>query len=618
MTEPTPGPPARKGSPLPPWAETMRETFTSGTTSQFVLHGNVADLVARPAEPGRGPEFLSLGDFLSEVMFEPFEVVLCFDRGNGIRVRKGAELFQGFLRFFDAFRTVPGGPPASGAARPEEMGDATATLQLASLLPKESRKALELIDRFLKSGLARTRRDAAGKLVRDPVRTAVVVDYAQFVVPRGEALYLVGEMAEVLIRIMDWASDPAILGAQIASCLIAPNLADLNQQVVENPYNVKIRIPLPEEGEALDFIRSLIRDVPDFAARSELTPEALAARVTGLSRVSIRHLVMGCLRGGRRITPAETTRLKKQLIEKECAGRLEFVESPFTLDNVAGHERAKEWLRQDAKLLRAGRARALPMGYLIAGRIGTGKTFLIECFAGECGIPVVELKNFREKWVGATEGNLEGIFNILHALGQVIVFVDEADQFVGKRGGGDGDSGLSGRIYAMLAREMSDTKNRGRVLWIFATSRPDLLEVDLKRQGRLDVHMPLFPPQDAQARRDLLRAMGRKVGFPVREEEIPAAVDTLEIGGNEMEGLLVRAMRLYELREDQRETLADILKTVFEEFLPSPHAERLEYQDLIAVKECTDARFLPPAYRNLDTQTINRRLEKLRVALLEA
>ena len=74
----------------------------------------------------------------------------------------------------------------------------------------------------------------------------------------------------------------------------------------------------------------------------------------------------------------------------------------------------------------------------------------------------------------------------------------------------DGDSGLSGRVYSMLAKEMSDTRNRGRILWVFATSRPDLVEVDLKRQGRLDVHIPLFPPETAAERelcaaRDFLR-----------------------------------------------------------------------------------------------------------------
>ena len=141
------------------------------------------------------------------------------------------------------------------------------------------------------------------------------------------------------------------------------------------------------------------------------------------------------------------------------------------------------------------------MGYLIAGRIGTGKTFLVQCWAGELGIPCVVFKNFRDRWVGATESNLEKIFAILRALGQVVVFVDEADQAAGKREGGDGDSGLSGRVYSMLAKEMSDTRNRGRIIWVFATSRPDLLEVDLKRQGRLDVHIPLFPPETPRSAR---------------------------------------------------------------------------------------------------------------------
>ncbi len=150
------------------------------------------------------------------------------------------------------------------------------------------------------------------------------------------------------------------------------------------------------------------------------------------------------------------------------------------------------------------------MGYLIAGRIGTGKTFLVQCWAGELGIPCVVFKNFRDRWVGATESNLEKIFAVLRALGQVVVFVDEADQAAGKREGGDGDSGLSGRVYSMLAKEMSDTRNRGRIIWVFATSRPDLLEVDLKRQGRLDVHIPLFPPETPQEREALLLAIAQE------------------------------------------------------------------------------------------------------------
>jgi SpoVK/Ycf46/Vps4 family AAA+-type ATPase len=288
------------------------------------------------------------------------------------------------------------------------------------------------------------------------------------------------------------------------------------------------------------------------------------------------------------------------------------MESPFTLDNVAGHEAVKTWLREDTQLLRRGLLNALPMGYLITGRIGTGKTFVVQCWAGELGVPCVVFKNFRDRWVGATESNLEKIFSVLHALGQVVVFVDEADQAAGKRGGEDSDSGLSGRVYAMLAKEMSDTRNRGRIVWVFATSRPDLLEVDLKRQGRLDVHIPLFPPQTPDEMRGLLTSVAKKLKFPVSESDIPPLPEGIVLGGNEIEGILVRALRLYELMPEPRSPLREILGGVFKDVRPNAHTRKLEYMDLVAVKECTDSRFLPPSYRDLTPEEIERRIEDTR------
>jgi len=236
----------------------------------------------------------------------------------------------------------------------------------------------------------------------------------------------------------------------------------------------------------------------------------------------------------------------------------------------------------------------------------------------------VELRNFREKWVGATEGNLEKVFSILHALGQVIVFVDEADQMTGKRGGGDGDSGLSGRVYAMLAKEMSDTANRGKIIWIFATSRPDLLEVDLKRQGRLDVHIPLFPPGDAAGRAALFAAMARKLRMPIAPEDLPRLPDNDQLGGNEMEGILVRALRTFEAAQDSGDhtgesppTLRRCIEEAITEFRPSAHIERLQLMDLLAVKECTDARFLPNRFRSLELPEINQQIKQLKQAIGE-
>ena len=597
--------------PLPDWAETMRGLFVSGAASQFLLYGNVQDLVPAAAADG-GLAFVPLRQFLEETLFAPFEVVAFYDRGKGLRVKKGAELFQKWLKVFDSFQ---GTSFANGSAR--DMEDPGAALERAQLLPRDPRRALELVDRFVRAALHRTRTLEGGARAADPVRIAIVLDHAQFLVPRGDALYLAGEPAEHLIRVLDWASDPAITSSPVVTCLIAPNLNDLHKQVVENPYSAKLALQLPSEREMAEYVADALADIAGGAERCELPVAAMAAKLVGLSRANVRALLLRTVGAGGKLTAGELAAIKKELIEKECQGLLEFVESPFDLDRVAGHDAAKAWLRDDAQLLRGGASRALPMGYLITGRIGTGKTFLVECWAGELGVPMVEMKNFRDKWVGATEGNLETIFRILKALGQVVVFVDEADQATGKRGGGEGDSGLSGRIYSMLAQEMADTRNRGRILWVFATSRPDLLEVDLKRQGRLDVHIPLFPPQDEAGRRELFRVMAKKLKLAAAPEDFPAAAAAAEIGGNEMEALLVRAARLQALAEARQapRPLREIVAEVFAEARPSAYGQRLELMDLLAVEECTDARFLPDRYRELPAERVRARIAELRAAI---
>ncbi len=596
---------------LPGWAETMRRLFVSGASSQFLLHGNVLDLV--PSHGADGDlRFVPLRQFLEETLFAPFEVVVCYDRGKGLRVKKGSDLFQKWLKVFDSFQ---GTAFSDGTARDEK--DPGAALERAQLLPRDPRRALELVDRFLRAGLHRTRTLETGGRAPDPVRVAVVIDHAQFLVPRGDAIHLAGEPAEHLIRVLDWSTDPAITASPVVTCLIAPNFNDLHRQIVENPFAAKLELKLPTEAEMAEYAADALADIPDSAERCELAVPAMAAKLVGLSRANVRSLLLRTVGAGATLTAAELSKIKKELIEKECQGLLEFVESPYDLDRVAGHEAAKRWLREDAQLLKAGATRALPMGYLITGRIGTGKTYLVECWAGELGVPMVEIKNFRDKWVGATEGNLEIIFRVLKALGQVVVFVDEADQATGKREGGIGDSGLSGRIYSMLAQEMADTRNRGKIVWVFATSRPDLLEVDLKRQGRLDVHMPLFPPQDEAGRRELFGIMAKKLKVPARAEDFPEAAAKLELGGNEMEALLVRAGRLHALAEANGapRPIGAVIAEVFADHRPSAYGERLELMDLLAVEECTDAGFLPPRFRKMPLEKIQARIAELRARI---
>src|SRR5439155_23504841 len=152
---------------------------------------------------------------------------------------------------------------------------------------------------------------------------------------------------------------------------------------------------------------------------------------------------------------------------------------------VGGMEEVKKDLLLVADNIRAGRRNRVPMGILFTGPMGTGKTFVCEAFAKECGLTAIKLKNFRSKWVGATEGNLEKILSVIQAIGQILVIIDEGDRAFGGSSDGDGDGGTSSRVIARIKEFMSDTENRRRVLFVLMTKRPDKLDFDIKRSSRL-------------------------------------------------------------------------------------------------------------------------------------
>ena len=198
-------------------------------------------------------------------------------------------------------------------------------------------------------------------------------------------------------------------------------------------------------------------------------------------------------------------RRKREILERECFGLVEFVEPAHGFEVVGGMDEVKKDLLVIAENIREGRTSRVPMGILFTGPMGTGKTFVAEAFAKECGLTTIKLKNFRSKWVGATEGNLEKILNVIQAIGQVVVIIDEGDRAFGS-GDGEGDGGTSSRVIARIKEFMSDTSNRGRILFLVMTNRPDKLDVDLKRAGRLDRKIPFLYSQTPEEVEQVARA----------------------------------------------------------------------------------------------------------------
>jgi AAA+ superfamily predicted ATPase len=545
---------------FPAWASELSELFFSGSTSLFVLHGNVHDLVPLASD---STAYGGLSDFLAEQVFGRWDLILHYDLARGLRAFAGR----------DAARLKEMVPRAN-----EKVGD-------LSIARKDPATAFALLDRFVQNNIM------AGE---ESLRAAILIDYASFLVPDGEPGRLSAAAAQQVVTLLNWAASPHVKRLNMAFVLIDESTMALNERLTSNPYVGDVEVPMPDEAARERFLHFAIGS-QDFTQFSDYTEKELARVTAGISLVDLNVVVQSALKANQRLDGTHMRNLKKDLIERQCRGLLEFIAPKWKMDVLVGHEPVKQRLREDAQLLKAGDTETLPMGYLICGPVGTGKTFLAQCMAGEMGVPCVTLKNFRSKYVGETEGNLERVLGVLRAMGPVVVVVDEADAALGDRES-EGDSGTSSRVFSMIATQMGDTRYRGKILWMLLTARPDLLPIDLKRQGRAEIHIPLFYPSQQEELRAMFVAMARKAGIALAVEDVPEVPLAGKLSGADIEGIVVRAARRARVRGEvglSKETL----QQEFAGFLPSVEGLEKEMQEVAAMLECTDAHFLPEAFR---------------------
>jgi AAA+ superfamily predicted ATPase len=540
------------------WAKQLAELYFSGTTAAFVLHGNTYDLFR--LGDGDDLRYGVLAEFLAEQLFGRWSLVLHYDLGRGLRAFAGRDE----QRLKDMVALVN-----------RKLGDLSAR-------PKDPANAFAVLDRLVRTNIMAAEADR--------LSVAVVIDQASYVFPAGDPGRLNMQSSSDLVTMLNWAMSPHVKRLNMAFVLVDEKLADLSDRLAGNPHVATIEVPLPSEEERKAFVEASTRTAP-IAGFSDYDAAALAKLTAGISLTDLNVLIQSAQESAKRLDAAVFQSLKKRLLERQCRGLLEFVDPKWTLDTVVGHDAAKARLREDAALLKRGAFDTLPMGYLLCGPVGTGKSFLAQCVAGEIGIPCVVLKNFRSKYVGETEGNLERVLSVLRAMGPVVVVVDEADAALGSREQ-DGDSGTSSRVFAMIAAQMGDTRYRGRIMWMLLTARPDLLPIDLKRQGRAEVHIPLFYPTDEDEIREMFVIMAKKLGSRVALEDVPPIPQRGHLSGADIEGVVGRAWRASLLAGADhitREALAEIVG----QFMPSTQGLERELQEVAAILECTDRQFLP-------------------------
>jgi AAA+ superfamily predicted ATPase len=566
-------------APLRGWSLELARRWNSGTYSLLVLHGNIFDVF--PVQNGTQLSYVPLKAFLARRLFADRPFLLFYDIGDGLTFGS-AEMQKRFFAWLEVFDEVEG------------------TNYSRTGPPREFTKLAGLLRRFF----LRTGEDA-----KDPQGVTLIMHFPEKIIPAQEEAGASWDERMALVTLLKWAASPDMRLLDVGILLVTESAAELHSDLLQNPHVAQIRMDLPDAEERARFLSSgwaeTMAGGRPIGEWSDLSAADLAQRTAGLNLLRIQHLLAEAVRNGARVTHESVATSKKRLIEEFCQGLVRFKDPKpgVTLDAVAVHAAAKKKLRELAWLILNGKTDVLERGILVPGRVGVGKTFLIDCFASECALPVMEVGEFRSKWVGDTERQQMRILMTIRALGPVVVVVDEADAVFGGRESGGDDSGVSSRVFAAFAAHIGDSSLRGRELWVAMTSRPDLLAIDMKRQGRFGLCVPLFPAQSADEVLEIFNTLAGLKKVPLTEEirgYIRNKIGERPLTGSDVDAILVRARERAVLAKRDAEVQVGDIEEAVQSFIDPLDPELLALQELAAVLACSDRRFLPARYQDAD------------------
>ncbi|MCX7841944.1 MAG: ATP-binding protein [Clostridia bacterium] len=526
------------------WYEEFLSKYKSGISHEFLLYFNVRDLVDN-------------NRFIDRFLFEEF-----------IKQRQFA-----IVAYYDISR----GLTFMDAGMEKEFNKITSN-EAASLLRALPSKIFPYIDIALKS-----------------TKMALFIDHFEKILPSVDVGSMSLEERMALIWTSEWSVNPKISSVGSAIFMLADNIADISREILKSAYRVEpVLVELPGENARKEYIEYLLKDN---SVRSDITPDEFAKLSSGLSKKAIKDIKLKAEAEGVPISFEFIKEKKHSVLAKEYGDVLEFIYPEIGFEDIGGMERAKKYLLKNiVEPIKKGDLRRVPMGILLCGPSGTGKTLLVNALAKASGFNCVKIDMSRilGQYVGESEKNFKKCLLGARSQQPVIVFVDEIDTAF--RRGESGDSGVSRNIFSEFLQFTSNTNNRGKVIFIAATNRPDLLDSALKRAGRFDKKIPILLP-DKDERAGIFKVIIRKYGFETDIKDFAPFAEAAEnYTGAELEAVVRKAYELANEDNCEGNTITgDILRDAISRCRPS--TRQVQFMTALAIKECDDYDLLPERYR---------------------
>jgi transitional endoplasmic reticulum ATPase len=238
-------------------------------------------------------------------------------------------------------------------------------------------------------------------------------------------------------------------------------------------------------------------------------------------------------------------------------------------DEVGGLEEVKEklkeaveWPLKNPEIFTRMGIRP-PKGILLVGPPGCGKTLLARAVATESEANFITIKGPEvfSKWVGESEKAIREVFRKARMAAPAVIFFDEFDSLVPRRGMGYADSGVSERVISQLLTEMDGIISLEDVVIIAATNRPDIVDPAVLRPGRFDRLIYVSEP-DEKARLEIFKLYTKSMPLATDVDIAHLANTSKSYSGADIDALC-REAAMHALRRDvnsKEVTLADFQK----------------------------------------------------------
>jgi SpoVK/Ycf46/Vps4 family AAA+-type ATPase len=572
-------------SPTPEFARKIIEKYVSAQCNAFLVHGNTKDVY-----PVASDKYLPLVDFIVKALIRP-------DRPSAPKI----------VMVYDPAAGITFANPMDRQLVGREIGEERLS-RILSAARKDLATACAALREFTRINVMVPTGGPSDKKIRKDF--AIIIRHGEAVAPSSRGDVMLDSDRIKVITLENWFADSAFVASSDIVIMISETVGGINERIVELPYVSTIRIDRPNEQERKTFIEHLMEQEK---VKISVPVELIAYSSAGLSLLSIRQIFRQALYRDDEITPELLFEKTKEIIEGELEGLIEFPRLEYGFEKIVGASRLLKKLKELVIFLKGGDPELTPVGILVPGANGVGKTFIYKAFAKECGWVAVVLKNIRGPYVGQTERNWERIRSVLEAMRSVMVIYDEADTEIGGRSAQTHD--VDRRLFGNILKMMSESGNRGKIVWVIITARPDRLEPDIKRSGRAGEHLPVFD-LEGEEKEEFLKFVLSRAGVnqdDFSEEQFSEFLShTSTYFPADFDQLLTELRRRRSL---ENELTPQMVLEEVKDFIPSDIARQREYQELLAVLECTSAEILPDRYADLPKAEVQGRANRIRAEL---